>query len=102
MIKIKRITDVSEEEAELWKKHISEGRKRFVENHPNYYGQPVRVYHGDDIMVFPSSKTAAEYLGVCTDTIGNLIKRGTKTQRLPYVIERISKEEYEKYKNTNV
>ena len=99
LVSIIRMSEVSKEKYDEWRKHMSEARKRYFENTPDPIRFPVMIQSESETMYFPSVKSAAKYLNVHRDTIWTRIKRGTPSKKVPYVVSRISVEFYKSIKN---
>lgn len=99
VLKITRITDVSEDKQAEWKRHISEGRKRYFASN-TVVKSPILIQSDDFTMCFPTVKKAAEYLEIDACTLRKYaLKKGRRNKKIPYEISYISKEEYNQYKN---
>lgn len=94
-----RMNEVSEERYNEWRKHMSEARKRYFESTPNPIKMPIQVQTEDDVLYFPSIKSAAKYLNVSVDTIRIRAKSGKPSKKVPYLISYISVEFYKNIKN---
>lgn len=94
-----RMSEVSKEKYDEWRKHMSEARKKYFENNPDPIKTPVSIQTDNDILYFPSIKSAAKYLNVTVDTIRARAKSGTPSKKVPYIISYISVEYYKQIKN---
>lgn len=94
-----RMSQVSEQKYDEWRRHMSESRKRYFENTPDPIKVPISVQTEDDILYFPSIKSAAKYLNVSVDTVRIRAKSGTPSKKVPYIISYISVEYYKQIKN---
>lgn len=94
-----RMSEVSEEKYNEWRRHMSEARKKYFENTPDPIKVPIAVHREDDILYFPSIKSAAKYLNVSVDTVRIRAKSGKPSKKVPYVVSYISVERYKQIKN---
>lgn len=94
-----RMSQVSEQKYDEWRRHMSESRKKYFENTPDPIKVPISVQTEDDILYFQSIKSAAKYLNVSVDTVRIRAKSGTPSKKVPYIISYISVEYYKQIKN---
>lgn len=94
-----RMSEVSEEKYNEWRKHMSEARKKYFENTPDPIRVPIQIQEKDKVLYFPSIKSAAKYLNVSVDTVRIRAKSGKPSKKVPCIISYISVEFYKSVKN---
>ena len=94
-----RMSEVSKEKYDEWRKHMSEARRKYFESLSEVVAKPVMLQSETEVLYFPSIKAAAEYLNVHRDSLWARIKKGTPTKKIPYIVSHISVEFYKSIKN---